>query len=321
MTAATARATSGGRATLNLPSKLRLGARGSKLSRWQVEWVAARLAEAGIAVDIELIKTGGDATSQPIASLGDRGVFTKEIQRAVLEGRVDCAVHSLKDLPTEPVDGLFLGAVPPRENPYDVLVSRRGESLDDLPPAARIGTGSRRRQAQLLHFRHDFVVADIRGNVETRLRKLDDGEYDAILLAAAGLTRLGLVDRVTQVLPPSILLPAVGQGALGIEVRTGDEATHAGLATLNDPPSLAAVTAERAMLAALRGGCLAPVGGWARLADDRLRLDGVVLSLCGTQRLAAMATGPPGDADRIGRDVAEQLLVQGASELIAGARD
>ena len=305
---------------MNSTTIIRLGARGSALSRWQVEWVAAQLTAAGYIVQMELIKTGGDLSSQPIATFGERGVFTKEIQRAVLDRRVDVAVHSLKDLPTEPVDGMGLVAVPPRESPFDLFLSRAGLALRDLPERARVGTGSRRRQAQLLHWRPDLQVEEIRGNVETRLRKLDDGEYDAIVLAEAGLRRLGLADRATHRLEPSQMLPAIGQGALGIEARLDDEPTRTALQVLQDPATFAAVTAERSLLATLRGGCLAPVGGWARLEGDQLRLEAVVLSLDGRERLYATANADPQQAIQLGQQVAEQLQAAGSDRLIEQAR-
>jgi hydroxymethylbilane synthase len=226
----------------------------------------------------------------------------------------------LKDLPTEPVPGLALAAVPPRGEVGDALVSQAYANLDDLPDGARVGTGSRRRQSQLLHLRPDLAVADIRGNVDTRLQKLDAGEYDAIILAEAGLTRLGLADRITQRLAPAQMLPAVGQGALGIETRTDDETTIAAISVLNDAATAAAVMAERTLLSTLLGGCLAPVGAWARIDGQALLLDAVVLSTDGRQRIAAQLADEPIAAARIGQHVGEKLLAQGAGELIAAAR-
>ncbi|MDP6444687.1 MAG: hydroxymethylbilane synthase, partial [Pirellulaceae bacterium] len=243
---------------------LRIGTRGSALARWQAEHIQQLLGDRGAAAELVLIETQGDVKSGPIGAIGTQGVFTKEIQRALLDRRVDLAVHSLKDLPTEPVDGLQLTATPPREQCGDALVSNRFATFPELPAAARIGTGSARRQAQLLHWRSDLDVLDIRGNVDTRLQKLDDGEYDAIILAQAGLMRLGLADRIREVAPKEIILPAVGQGAIGLETRADDRDSIAVVSQLNDAETLAAVTAERSLLAALRGGCLAPVGAWAR---------------------------------------------------------
>lgn len=300
---------------------LRLGTRASKLARWQADWVAARLRERGHAVEIIEIATAGDVQQLgPVADIGAPGVFTKEIQRAMLSGRVDFAVHSLKDLPTDVIAGLTLAAVPPRESPADVLVSPTAKSLDSLSQTACVGTGSLRRQAQLQYARPDLKVENIRGNVDTRLRKLDEGQFDAIVLAEAGLRRLGLADRIAQVLPFDVMLPAVGQGALGIECRADDAATLAALAAIDDADAHAAVLAERSLLANLRGGCLAPIGALAQIAAGRLQLSAVVLSRDGSQRLEASDSASPADAEQLGRKVAEALLAQGAADLIAESR-
>ena len=313
---------------------LRLGTRGSKLAKWQAEWVAGELKRLGQTVELIEIATSGDLQQVvAVEEIGTRGVFTKEIQRALLKGDVDLAVHSLKDLPTEPVDGLVLAAVPGRESTADVLVlarshpegTRRGASsadlLSSLPQGARIGTGSLRRQAQLRHVRPDIQVADVRGNVDTRLRKLDEGQFDAIVLAEAGLRRLGLMDRVSQVLSTDVMLPAVGQGALGIECRAEDVNTRAVLAELNDPATRSAVTAERALLEHLRGGCMAPVGSLGQETGGKLQLVAVVLNADGSRRLAASDTGSPSEAEALGMRVADRLLSQGAAELIASSRN
>lgn len=331
---------------------LHLGTRGSQLARWQAEWVAEELRQLGHAVELIEIATHGDVDrARPIEELGTRGVFTKAIQQALLDGEVDLAVHSLKDLPTEPVDGLVLAAVPARESAADVLVCSRVagvESAADEPPGrdelgarlrldprhpvaghpvlsalhsgARVGTGSLRRQAQLRHLRPDLLVEEVRGNVDTRLRKLDEGQFDAIVLAQAGLRRLGLADRVSWVLPFEVMLPAVGQGALGIECRANDDNTLAALGPLDDFESHAAVTAERALLAHLRGGCMAPVGAIARVDGEHLQLQAAVLSVDGTQRLEASGIAVLGHAEALGKQVAEWLIEQGAAELIAGSR-
>jgi hydroxymethylbilane synthase len=300
---------------------IRLGTRASTLARWQAEWVAARLTELGAAVELVFIKTGGDGTTTPITQSTSQGLFTKEIQRALLDRRVDLAVHSLKDLPTERIDGLGLAAVPRRESACDAFISSRFTAIDQLPSGARVGTGSRRRQSQLLHARPDLTVLDIRGNVETRLQKLDDGEFDAIILAEAGLKRLGMADRITQILSPTMMLPAVGQGALGLETRHDDQATIATVKQLDDPDTHACVLAERALLAALRGGCLAPVGAWGRVVDGKLRLDAVVLSTDGRTRLEANVSGDVSSAIALGEEAARRLIEQGATELIAGSRE
>jgi hydroxymethylbilane synthase len=300
---------------------LRLGTRSSPLARWQAEWVAAQLQTRGVAVQMVHITTQGDVKAGPLGQIGGQGLFTKEIQRSLLTGAVDLAVHSLKDLPTAPVEGLALAAVPPRENTSDVLIGRTASRLEDLPPGARVGTGSPRRRAQLLHFRRDLDLLEIRGNVDTRLRKLDEGEFDAIILAHAGLNRLGLAHRITQVIPPEIMLPAVGQGALGLETRASDAQTRQAIEPLNDPPSHQAVLAERTVLSALRAGCLAPVGVWARVVDDNnLILDAVVLSDDGRQRLFATGSGPLQAAEQLGQQIAAELSNQGALQLIEHAR-
>ncbi|MFV1968443.1 MAG: hydroxymethylbilane synthase, partial [Pirellulaceae bacterium] len=286
------------------------------------EWVAEHLAEGGgVQVELVRIQTVGDQTSEPISAVGAQGLFTKEIQRALLDEHIDLAVHSLKDLPTELVEGLTLSAVPPREEPTDALLSTVSNSLDSLPQGARVGTGSRRRKSQLLYRRPDLQVSDIRGNVDTRLRKLDEGQHDAIVLAQAGLRRLGWQDRITQVLSPDVMLPAVGQGALGLEIRSDDTASIDRVAALDHPATHRAVVAERAMLAELRGGCLAPVGAWGRMIEGRLRLDGVVLSVNGERRVAASAEGVPESAVELGRQVAIDLIAQGADQLIAASKE
>ena len=303
-------------------SPVRIGTRASKLARWQADWVARELSGLGTTVEIVEITTRGDAQQQgPISQIGSTGVFTKEIQAALLDGRIDVAVHSLKDLPTEPADGLVLAAVPVRERPDDALVATQFDSLDALPEGARIGTGSMRRRAQLKHHRPDLAMLDIRGNIDTRLRKLADGDYDAIILAAAGLHRLGLEGHICQLLAPPLMLPAAGQGALGIECRADDTTTQQVVSQLDHPPSRQATTAERALLAALQAGCLAPVGAWGRMSDDRLVLDAVVADLEGRQCLRASQTASPNEATALGCQVAEQLFAQGAEPIIAASRN
>jgi hydroxymethylbilane synthase len=299
---------------------VRVGTRASPLARWQADWVAARLREQGIAVDLVLITTQGDVKTLPLGQIGGQGLFTKEIQRALLDDTIDLAVHSMKDLPTEPAPGLAIAAVPPRESTDDVLVSGRYASNAALPPGARVGTGSLRRKAQLLHQRPDLTIEDIRGNVETRLKKLDDGEFDAIILAAAGLRRLGFAERIASVIPPEQMLPAIGQGALALETRAEDRSTRKALAPLDDFETHQSVIAERALLAALRGGCLAPVGAFGRIEGGRLALDAVVLSADGRQRLFASGSTEIAAAIALGEQLAGMLLSQGAGELIAAAR-
>jgi len=300
--------------------KCRLGTRGSRLARWQADWVAAQLAGIGVDVEIVRITTTGDARQRgPIEQIGSQGVFTKEIQRALLSGEIDVAVHSLKDLPTESVPGLGLAAVPERESPADVLVSSQGK-FDSLPPGACVGTGSIRRRAQLLYARADLSIEDIRGNVETRLEKLDEGQYDAIVLAEAGLLRLELEHRISELLPRDLILPAVGQGALGIETRSDDHQLNHRLSQLNHADSWAAVTAERMLLATLRGGCLAPIGAYGYVEQEQLYLDAVVLDRQGTCRLAVSVFGPTVAAQQLGMEAAENLLLRGAADLIERSR-
>jgi len=300
---------------------IRIGTRASQLAQWQANWVASQFRQLGTAVELVEITTSGDMQpAGPIAAVGIQGVFTKEVQAAVIAGNADIAVHSLKDLPTEQVDGLQLAAVPQRETVADALITNEAISLAKLPNGARVGTGSLRRQAQLKHLRPDLRIAGIRGNVDTRLRKLDDGEYDAILLAAAGLRRLGWENRITELLAPPRMLPAVGQGALGIECRGGDQTALELAGQLDHYESRQATAAERAMLALLHGGCSAPVGAWGRVEVGDLVLDGLVANLDGTQVLKATAVGDLSAAQQIGQQVAEQLLAQGAAEIVAAAR-
>ncbi len=302
--------------------RIRIGTRASQLALWQSNWVADQLRQRGTVVELVEITTSGDVQQTgPIAAVGLQGVFTKEVQAAVLAGEADIAVHSLKDLPTEQVAGLVLGAVPERENVADALVMNSAKTLAGLSAGARVGTGSQRRRSQLKHLRPDLEVVGIRGNVDTRLRKLDDGEYDAILLAAAGLRRLGWADRITELLEPPLMVPAVGQGALGLECRADDQTTLELLSHLDHHKSHQATTAERAMLALLHGGCSVPVGGWGRIEKEKLALDGLVGNLDGTEILKANATGKLAEAEQIGQQVAEQLLAQGAAEIIAAARN
>lgn len=296
---------------------LRLGTRGSQLARWQADWVAMQLRGLGQQVEIIEIKTQGDIQQVgPIEAIGTVGVFTKELQRELLADRIDFAVHSLKDLPTTPVPGLALAAVPPRAPLADALISKVSDSIETLPQGARVGTGSFRRRSQLLNHRPDLVISDLRGNVETRLRKLDDGEHDAILLAEAGLTRLGLADRITERIAPQFLLPAPGQGALGIECRADAPLTLAALGQLSDLPTMTAVTAERTALARLEGGCLAALGAWGRIESNELKLSVVVLSEDGTKRLNAEKGGDPSLPFDLGQEVADDLLSRGAAELL-----
>lgn len=301
-------------------SIIRIGTRGSKLALWQAEWVAGQLRQLGYVAQLQIISTSGDVSTAPLSQVGGQGLFTKEIQRELLAERVDVAVHSLKDLPTLPIDGLCLAAVPPRETTADVLISRSGVGFAELPAGAKVGTGSSRRAAQLRHWRDDISVADIRGNVDSRLAKLDRGEFDAIVLAAAGLTRLGLTERITETLPSERILPAIGQGALGLECRASDSETRAALERLNDPPSLAEVRAERALLLKMLAGCLAPVAARGTARGNRVDLVARVLSQDGRRVISGAASGEIDEAAAVGEQLAAEMLSQGAGELIAQAR-
>ena len=301
--------------------QLRLGTRASALARWQAGWVSRQLGRLGVEVLLVPISTVGDREQTPFGAGSAPGAFTKELQRALLDDRIDLAVHSLKDLPTDEVAGLCLAAVPERGPVGDVLVSDKYASLAELPDGAVVGTGSLRRRAQLLTVRPDLVMHDIRGNVDTRLRKLTDGDYDALVLAEAGLVRLELADRITQKLPLDDMLPAVGQGALGLECRSNDQATIEAIGPLDHQPTHAAVLAERSMLAALEGGCLAPVASFGRNDGDRLLLTGRVISSDGSKVVEATASDKPAAAADLGRRVADELLAQGAAELIRASRN
>ena len=305
-------------------SSIRLGTRASKLAMWQSNWVKSQLEKLGHSVELIQIKTEGDVTAGPLAQIGGQGLFTKQLQIALLEEQIDLAVHSLKDLPTEDHPDLTVAAVPKREDTADAFVSNRFASLEELPDKAAIGTGSVRRAAQLKHLRSDLEIRDIRGNVDTRLKKLDGGNFDAIILAAAGLKRLGLEHRIAHFFEPDQLLPAVGQGALGLETRKFDIATVSIVRQLSDPDSYHRAFAERSMLKTLFAGCLAPVGASTTAVSvngsSRLTLTGVVLSIDGTERLQSTDTLPLEESFKLGKMVANQLLEQGADRLLKNVR-
>jgi len=315
---------------------IRIATRASRLALWQAHHVAELLSSSAPACEVEIVHistTGDREQSEPLTQFGGIGVFTREVQKAVLDGRADIAVHSLKDLPTEPVDGLNLAGVPKRGPSADVLVfprdSQRANNVTTvadpsllkeiliLPTDARVGTGSPRRQAQLLHIRRDLKPQEIRGNVETRLRKLDEGQYDVLVLAEAGLIRLELGDRINVTLQPPAMYPAVSQGAIGIECRADDEQVRTALSHITDDGTINSVTAERSLLAALRAGCHAPLGVATEIDGDRLTLEAVVLSPDGTERIDARATELAVNAEELGEKVAELLKSQGADGLIS----
>jgi hydroxymethylbilane synthase len=297
--------------------KLTIASRGSQLALWQARWVEARLADLGHQCSIEIIKTTGDKiTDTPLAQLGaaarGKGLFTKEIEEALLDGRADLAVHSLKDLPTELPDGLALAAIPEREDPRDAII---GRTLAELEPGATVGTSSLRRAAQLRRLRPDLQIESIRGNVDTRLRKLEEGRYAAIVLAFAGLRRLGWAHRIAAILPPETMCPAVGQGALAIETRAEGPAKKA-CAALDHAASRAAVTAERAFLRALGGGCQLPIGAYASVEAETIRLHGLVIAPDGSQCVAGDRTGSAQAPEELGAALAAELLARGARSLL-----
>lgn len=300
---------------------LTIGTRGSQLALWQAHWVEHELQARGVGTRIEIIKTTGDkitdvALAKVGASAGLKGVFTKEIEEALLDGQIDLAVHSLKDLPADLDERLALGAIPERADSRDALA---GKTLAELPPGAKVGTSSLRRAAQLRHLRPDLLVENIRGNIDTRLRKLDEGLYDAILLAAAGLHRMGWQDRIAETLEPQVMAPAIGQGALGIEIRAGDEATREILKPLNHADTAIATSAERALLRALGGGCQVPLGAHTQLDDGRLLLGAVVVSPDGKTLVRATVEGSSEDPEGLGRRAAQELRAQGAESIMQNA--
>jgi hydroxymethylbilane synthase len=299
--------------------KLRIGARGSPLSLAQTELVAAAL-RLDAEVEIIPISTTGDRLSNLQAGMTGKDLFTHEIDEALLDGRIDVGVHSLKDLPSRLPEGLVLAAVPQREDPRDVLVSRHRRSLESLPRGARVGTSSARRRAQILSSRPDAAVLDARGNVDTRIRRLNEGRWDAIVLARAGLARLGRLHEATEVLPVSVMLPAIGQGALAVVAREDDSEVRERIAQLDHPVSHREAVAERALLELLEAGCRAPVAGLARARDGALRLDGAVFAPDGSRTLREEASGMESDPAALGREVASRLLERGAAQLIERAR-
>jgi hydroxymethylbilane synthase len=298
---------------------IRLGTRASALATTQARWVGDRLAAAlGREVELVEITTEGDRNGRPLAELGGTGVFVAALREALLDGRVDVAVHSLKDLPTAPAKGITLAAIPQREDPRDVVVARDGLTLGELPLGSRVGTSSSRRGAQVLALGLGLEITDIRGNVDSRIRKVREGAYDAVILARAGLARLGRLDEATEVLDPLLMLPAPGQGALAVETREVDDLAR-DCAVLDDPHTRAAVTAERAVLATLEGGCASPIGALAEVvegdAGEELWVRATALSPDGTLAVRMSATGDPADAAGVGDRLAGLMLDEGAGQL------
>ena len=306
-------------------SALRLGTRGSTLALAQSQQVAdAITAASGRPVELVHITTHGDASQEPLARIGGTGVFVNALREALLSGAVDLAVHSLKDLPTAPFDGLVVAAIPPREDPRDAVCARDGLTLGELPEGSQIGTGAPRRAAQIEALGMGLKIVDIRGNVDTPLAKVASGDLDAVILARAGLARLGRLDEITETLDPIQVLPAPGQGALAVECRDDDAELIELFATLDDHTTRSAVTAERTLLAALEAGCTAPVGAYAEAAegdeDLELYLRAVVVSLDGAVSIRKSATGPLDAAEQLGRDLAAEMLDDGAGAVV-DARD
>ena len=298
---------------------IKIGTRGSPLAVWQAGWVRSRILALNPQYEVELvkIKTMGDKiTDVPLARVGGKGLFVKEIETALLEGRIDLAVHSMKDVPADIPQGLCIGAVPERENPADALISRNGNSFEDLPKSARLGSSSLRRGAQVLHARPDVTVHPLRGNLDTRIRKLETEGLDAIIVAAAGVKRLGLEARITEYLPETIMLPAIGQGALAIETREDDDSTRSLIVPLDHRETRLAVKCERAFLARLEGGCQVPIAARAKIVGDELELTGLVAEVDGSVLLRETITGPVDQPEKLGVELANRLLKKGGREIL-----
>lgn len=296
-----------------------IGTRGSKLALWQAEHIAGRIRERYPAIEVTLKKivtTGDRILDVPLAKIGGKGLFTKELENAMLSGEIDLAVHSLKDMPTELPEGLMLAAITTRADACDAFVSLRYGSLDELPQGAKVGTSSLRRRAQILKYRPDLQTVDLRGNLDTRIKKLENQEMDAIILAAAGLKRLGLEKYITQSLSAKICLPAVGQGALAIETRQDDPEVLSVLEFLNDSGTIAAVTAERAYLREVQGGCQVPVGVYGQINGDQLLLEATILKIDGTREVRAQMSASCSEAEELGVKLAQQMLAAGGKEIL-----
>lgn len=296
-----------------------IGTRGSQLALWQANWVkeAIERSHRDLTVELSIIKTKGDKILDvPLAKVGGKGLFVKEIEEALLDGRIDLAVHSMKDMPAGIPAGLCIGAIPEREEPRDVLISRENRLLDQLKRGARIGTSSLRRAAQLLHVRPDFSIVPLRGNLDTRLKKLHAEALDAIVLAAAGVRRMGLSERISQVLDETVMLPAVGQGALCIEIRDQDPRIAPVINTLDDPATRTVVLGERAFLNRLEGGCQVPIAAHGHIEDQEYTLHGLVCDVDGSHRIKQTRTGLRSRSEQIGLELAEALLAEGAGDIL-----
>ena len=300
---------------------VKIGTRGSQLALWQAEFIKRSLAEHSPDIEFEIvvIKTTGDRIlDTALSKIGDKGLFTREIEDALLSGKIDLAVHSLKDLPTTQPDGLTIGAVTKRETPNDVLIAKTVNSIGELPENARVATGSLRRRSQLLHLRPDIEVTDMRGNVPTRVEKFLDSNLDAMILAYAGIHRLGLDEHIRQLIPVDEMIPAVGQGAIAVETRTGDLSSL--IAGVNDIDTQLCVTAERAFLRVLEGGCQVPIGAYAICSGDEILLHGFVGSLDGSRVIRERMSGKREGAEKLGSDLAAVCLSLGANEILSSAR-
>jgi hydroxymethylbilane synthase len=297
---------------------LRIGTRGSLLAKWQAEFVRKQLfALAGVEAEIVIIKTSGDKMQHsPLTQIGGKGIFIKELEDALLDESIDLAVHSVKDIPTETPSRLSFPAVCRRDDIRDCLISATGSTLANLKRGARVGTSSLRRQAQLLHLRPDLDIRELRGNVDTRLRKVGDGQYDAIVLAKAGLDRLGWSDRISEIFSPDVFMPAVGQGAIAAETRLGDNETADLLAKLDDAETRSSIIAERAMLKALQGGCQVPIGAWARIERGEMVMEACVTSADGLQFVKQRLTGSPEQSAELGEQLARMLISAGAQNIL-----
>jgi len=300
-----------------------IGTRGSDLALWQAEYVRRSLEAEfpDIEFEVKIIRTtGDDVLDVSLAKIGDKGLFTRQIEAELLSGEIDLAVHSLKDLQTEQPEGLTIGAVCKREKPNDVLISREGKTLDELPQGAKVATGSLRRRSQLLAYRPDLEIVDIRGNLNTRFRKFDESDLYAMILAYAGIERLGMGERISEIIPTDVLIPAVGQGSIAVEIRENDNDVAAIVARVDDAETRQCVMAERALLRRLEGGCQVPIGAYATVEDETLTLDGIVGSLDGKRIFRETRSGQASEPEQLGEYVAQTLLDQGADSVLKESR-
>lgn len=302
--------------------QLTIGTRGSKLALWQSNYIKGRIEEiTGLPVLLKIIKTTGDKILDvPLAKVGGKGLFTKEIEVELLAGTVDLAVHSMKDVPTELPEGCIIGAMPERVDPRDVIVSGANYDLETLPKGAKLGTSSLRRRSQVKALRPDLEIVDVRGNLDTRMRKAEDGEVDAVILASAGITRMGWADRITHYISPEQMVSAVGQGAIGIEIREGDSFMADVISKIADPETMTCVAAERVVMRKLEGGCQVPIGAYARIEGDELVMDGFVGEIDGSTLLREQLRGPADDPTALGDAMVERMLEMGADEILSAIR-